>query len=92
MAAWLAAQEKKSAPGKSKILQPQMTVEKGSYTAPAGKLGDNPDQSWSSTTMGAAVDAKQHRDCAQKCLRKGPAGRIVDARQHAVYVDGRGAL
>ncbi|HLH44792.1 MAG TPA: hypothetical protein VKV74_17525 [Bryobacteraceae bacterium] len=57
-AAWLPAQEKKSTPAKSKILQPQMTVETGSYAAPAGKLGDKPDQPWSSTTVGAAVDGK----------------------------------
>jgi hypothetical protein len=58
MAVWLPAQEKKSAPGKSKILQPQMTVETGSYEAPAGKLGDKPDQPWSATTIGASVDSK----------------------------------
>jgi hypothetical protein len=50
--------EKKSAPAKSKILQPQMTVEGGAYSAPMGKLGDKPDQPWSSTTVGAAVDGK----------------------------------
>jgi len=50
--------EKKSAPAKSKILQPQMTVEGGAYTAPMGKLGDKADQPWSSTTVGAAVDGK----------------------------------
>ena len=50
--------EKKSAPAKSKILQPQMTVEGGSYTAPMGKLGDKPDQPWSATTVDASVDGK----------------------------------
>jgi hypothetical protein len=58
MAVWLPAQEKKSAPGKAKILQPQMTMETGSYQAPAGKLGDKTDQPWSPTTIGAAVDSK----------------------------------
>lgn len=40
------------------ILQPQMKVETGSYTAPAGKLGEAPAQPWSATTVGAAVDGK----------------------------------
>lgn len=40
------------------ILQPQMTVETGSYSAPHGKLGTKPAQPWSATTIGAAVDGK----------------------------------
>ena len=43
---------------KAAILQPQMTVETGSYKAPAGKLGEKPAQPWSATTIGAAVDGK----------------------------------
>jgi hypothetical protein len=43
---------------KKAILQPQMTVETGSYKAPAGKLGEKPAQAWSATTVGAAVDGK----------------------------------
>ena len=40
------------------ILQPQMTVETGSYAAPHGKMGEKPAQPWSATTVGAAVDGK----------------------------------
>jgi hypothetical protein len=49
----LAAQSKKGG-----ILQPQMTVETGSYDKPAGKLGTKPAAPWSSTTVGASVDGK----------------------------------
>jgi hypothetical protein len=52
----LLAQDKKSA--SSKILQPQMTVETGSYSAPAATLGEKPAQPWSPTTIGAGVDSK----------------------------------
>jgi len=48
----LAAQSKKG------ILQPQMTVETGSYDKPAGKLGQKPAAPWSSTTVGASVEGK----------------------------------
>ena len=37
----LSAQDKKKSGGKG-ILQPQMTVETGSYDKPAGKLGEKP--------------------------------------------------
>lgn len=40
------------------ILQPQMSVETGSYDKPAGTLGTKPAQPWSATTLGAAVDGK----------------------------------
>ncbi len=40
------------------ILQPQMTVEKGSYKAPMGKIGEKPSEPWSATTVGASVDGK----------------------------------
>jgi hypothetical protein len=40
------------------ILQPQMKVETGTYSAPAGKLGEAPAQPWSATTVGASVDGK----------------------------------
>jgi len=53
--------EAKKAPPAKKgipILQPQMTVETGSYQNPAGKLGEKPAQAWSATTFGAAVDGK----------------------------------
>ena len=40
------------------ILQPQMTVDTGSYDKPAGTLGEKPAQPWSATTMGASVDGK----------------------------------
>lgn len=57
IATTLVAQGKK--PGKGPgILQPQMAVETGSYTAPHGKMGEAPDAPWSATTIGAAVDKK----------------------------------
>lgn len=58
--ALLFAQEAKKAPAKkgAPILQPQMTVDTGSYKAPHGKLGEATAQPWSATTIGAAVDGK----------------------------------
>lgn len=50
----LMAQAKKKTP----ILQPQMTVEKGTYAAPMGKMGEKTPEAWSGTTMGASVDGK----------------------------------
>jgi hypothetical protein len=44
------AQSKK---GGTAILQPQMTVDTGSYSAPAGKIGEKTAQPWSATTVGA---------------------------------------
>jgi hypothetical protein len=44
--------------GKGGILQPQMTVEKGTYKQPFGKLGEKPAAPWSATTIGASVDGK----------------------------------
>lgn len=42
------------------ILQPQMTVENGSYDKPHAKLGTpvKAGEEWSATTLGAAVDGK----------------------------------
>src|SRR5712691_10800114 len=40
------------------ILHPEMKAESGTYEAPAGKLGEKPDQPWSNTTMAASVDQK----------------------------------
>ncbi|MEX2263543.1 MAG: hypothetical protein WD696_16420 [Bryobacteraceae bacterium] len=54
----LAQSEKKSSAKGAAILQPQMTVETGSYEKPHGKLGQKPAQPWSATTMGASVDGK----------------------------------
>jgi hypothetical protein len=68
----LPAQDKKAA-SKSKILQPQMAVESGSYAAPMGKLGDKPDSPWSPTTMGASVDGKPNPGTAKTVV-----GEIVD--------------
>jgi hypothetical protein len=51
----LTAQNKGNGPG---ILQPQMTVETGSYEKPHGKLGTKPAAPWSATTVGASVDGK----------------------------------
>ncbi len=53
VAAGVTAQTKKTG-----ILQPQMTVETGSYEKPAGKLGEKPGAVWSATTVGASVDGK----------------------------------
>ena len=49
------AQSGKKGPG---ILQPQMTVDAGSYSKPMGKLGTKPQAVWSATTLGASVDGK----------------------------------
>jgi hypothetical protein len=48
------AQAKKKYP----ILQPQMTVEKGTYASPMGTMGEKPAEAWTATTMGASVDGK----------------------------------
>jgi hypothetical protein len=42
------------------ILQPQMTVEGGSYEKPMGKIGDavSAGEEWTATTLGASVDGK----------------------------------
>jgi hypothetical protein len=55
------------------ILQPQMKVETGSYTAPAGKLGEAPAQPWSATTVGASVDGKPNPGSVKTLT-----GEIVD--------------
>jgi hypothetical protein len=40
------------------VLHPQLTPEKGSFSAPAGKMGEKPDHPWSVTTMAASIDGK----------------------------------
>ena len=55
------------------ILQPQMKVETGSYSAPAGKLGQAPAQAWSATTVGASVDGKANKGAVTTMT-----GEIVD--------------
>jgi hypothetical protein len=65
----LSAQSKKGG-----ILQPQMTVETGSYDKPAGKLGEKASAPWSSTTVGAAVDGKPNPGAKEATL----VGEIVD--------------
>jgi len=70
---------KPSAPAKSKgvsrgILQPQMTVDTGSYDKPAGKLGTKPSAVWSATTVGASVDGKPNPGAKEATL----VGEIVD--------------
>ena len=58
-----------------KILQPQMTVETGSYDKPAGKIGQAPPaQKWSATTFGAAVDGKPNAGAKQSTV----VGEIID--------------
>ena len=66
--------KKPAAAKKSKILQPQMTVETGSYAAPAGKLGDAVSAPWSSTTVAASVDGKPNPGAAATTK----VGEIVD--------------
>lgn len=61
------------AQSKSGILQPQMKVEKGTYKAPMGKLGEKPAQPWSATTIGASVDGKPNAGAI-----KTVTGEIVD--------------
>lgn len=59
---------------KGGILQPQMTVETGSYEKPHGKLGTKPAAPWSNTTVAAAVDAKPNAGAKPTTL----VGEIVD--------------
>ncbi len=54
LAGGLVAQAKKKFP----ILQPQMEVVGSSYSSPAAKLGEKPQDAWSPTTFGASVDGK----------------------------------
>jgi hypothetical protein len=70
----LSAQDKKAAGKGSAILQPQMTVETGSYDKPAGKLGDKASAPWSNTTVAAAVDGKPNPGAKESTL----VGEIVD--------------
>jgi hypothetical protein len=67
----VSAQSKK---GAAPILQPQMTVETGSYEKPHGKLGQKPASAWTNTTIGAAVDAKPNAGAKEATL----VGEIVD--------------
>ncbi len=46
------------APASSGILYPEMAVETGSFEQPHAKLGEQPAQPWSATTVAAAVDGK----------------------------------
>ena len=50
--------EKKTSKKGGAILHPEFTVDTGSYSKPAGTLGEKPAQPWSATTVGAAVDGK----------------------------------
>ncbi len=69
----LAQVEEKASSGRSyPILQPQMTVEHGSYDAPMGKLGETAAY-WSATTIGAAVDGKPNPGVVKTLV-----GEIVD--------------
>lgn len=69
LAATLFAQGK----DKSGILQPQLTVEKGTYKEPMGKLGTTPAAPWSATTLGASVDGKPNPGAAKTVV-----GEIID--------------
>jgi hypothetical protein len=68
----LLAQSRKAS-RKQGILQPQMTVEGGSYAAPLGKLGDKPSEPWSKTTIGASVNGKPNPGTIKTVV-----GEIVD--------------
>ncbi len=59
--------------GKGGILQPQMTVEKGTYSEPMGKLGTKPAAPWSATTLGASVDGKPNAGAVRTVT-----GEIID--------------
>src|SRR5690349_23564327 len=61
--------------GKSKILQPQMTVapDGGTYQKPMGKLGEKSAEPWSATTLGASVDGKPNPGAVKTVV-----GEIVD--------------
>ena len=59
--------------GKSAILQPQMTLEKGTYKEPFGKMGDKPAAAWSATTLGASVDGKPNAGAVRTVV-----GEIID--------------
>jgi hypothetical protein len=61
--------------GKSKILQPQMTVaaDGGTYQAPMGKLGEKSVEPWSATTIGASVNSKPNPGTVKTVV-----GEIVD--------------
>jgi len=68
------AADKKAASKGPGILQPQMTVEGGSYAAPMGKLGSEASAPWSATTVGAAVDGKPNPGAKVATV----TGEIVD--------------
>jgi hypothetical protein len=53
----MTAQQKKGG-SSSGILHPELTVETGSYSAPAAKLGTKPSAAWTTTTVAAGVDSK----------------------------------
>jgi hypothetical protein len=50
-----------------------MTVEKGTYKAPMGKLGEKPAAAWSATTLGASVDGKPNAGAIETVV-----GEIID--------------
>jgi hypothetical protein len=69
------AASKAAAPAKSsRILQPQMVAETGSYEAPHGKLGSKPQAPWTSTTVAAAVDGKPNPGAKEATV----VGEIID--------------
>ena len=82
LAGLVAAQDaaKTSAPKPAKstvsrgILQPQMTVDTGSYEKPHGQLGTKPSAVWTATTVGAAVEGKPNPGAKEATL----VGEIVD--------------
>ena len=63
------------APASSKILQPQMEVKDGSYSAPMSKIGEKTSAPWSATTLGASVDGKPNPGAI---ANKTVVGEIID--------------
>ena len=68
------AKKPASKAGSSKILQPQMAVENGSYDKPMATLGEKPSAPWSSTTVGAAVDGKPNPGAKEATV----VGEVID--------------
>jgi hypothetical protein len=73
-AATKAAAKPAAAAKSSRILQPQMTADTGSYAKPHGTLGTKPAAVWTSTTVAAAVDGKPNPGAKEATV----VGEIID--------------
>jgi hypothetical protein len=67
------AADKKGGSRASRILHPEMTVEKGTYAKPMASLGEKTDEPWSGTTLAASVDGKPQQGRVVTL-----AGEVVD--------------